>query len=667
MGSCCSSAATGPATASKPNPFQWLKIGFALAVSGISMSFSLGVNLTPPEGTERLMIHSLLGGCAVIVMILLGGPLLQRSWEQIRIARPGTDLLFLLGIAGAFAASLHSSLTGTGDIYYEVVAILLSIYSIGSALGEIQKHKALSALESWRNDYSSARTCCGQNVPVSEIRKGQRVRVLPGEAVTIDGFIVEGTAYVTETALNGEPYAIVRREGDAVLAGSRCHDGTLLIEARADGNERGIDRILGMMDEARFRRTRLQINADRAARAFVPFVALISLATFLGWLSVGPWQDALFHALAVIVVACPCALGLATPIAVWSALNRLRFLGFSVRSGEWIERLADVDTLLFDKTGTLTDPHPRLIDFVTTPRADRESLKRHTAAAEAVHSHPIASLFKDWEAGPTPRSSRILPGKGVEATFPDGRVLELGNEDLLGEADQDRLAQLRSHPHPDCQEVYVRDNGKLVAIAFYREAARDGIDQLVADFRAEGFDMEILTGDQVDHARRWLETWEIPVQAGLSPEDKVKVIQGLESSGRRCLFIGDGFNDGPAFTAAHASLAIEGGNPVASEMAHAVQDGGRLSRLLPAIDTCRKTVQTLRGNLAFALSYNVIGITLAASGILNPVHAALLMLASSATVTYRAWKLAESSHDSLPHEESHTPLSSAPSPVPQTV
>jgi heavy metal translocating P-type ATPase len=650
MGACCSAKSPdlihdGPED--PPHTTPWLRLAIGLAISGLTMTFSLGVNLSPPSDTERYILHGLLAVAVANVFILLGGPVLSRSMEQIRQGRPGMDVLFLLGIGGAFAASLHSTLSHTGDVYYEVVAILLCIHTIGSALGDYQRHKASMALNHLRLDFSSARTFSGDRVDTSSIRPHDRVRVFPGEAITIDGTILDGRATVTETALTGEPYAVVRNPGDQVLAGSRCHDGTLLIEASVSGRARQLDSIIGQLEFARLQRSRLQSQADRLSRIFLPLVTLASATTFTGWYLVGPWQDALFHALAVIVVACPCALGLATPLALWGTLNQLRLHGITVRSIDWIEKLAQCDTVLFDKTGTLTEPEPVLVDWHLLDDRQRVQIQQSVAALEASSDHPLASLFRGWTAGPAPESTTLIPGQGISGIFKDGSSVEIGNESLLEAEDCARLNSLESRIQDSgipSHRLFIRYNGQLAGIACYRESLRSTGAELIDAFRRAGFDPAILTGDRQSNAHHWEKSLSVPIHFGLTPDQKVAHLESLAQAGKRTLYVGDGINDSPAFTVAHASVAIEDGSPLAQETADASLPGQRMDCLLTAIHICRHTIKTVRGNLKFAAGYNAIGIALAASGILNPVHAALLMLASSATVTYRAWKMAESEH-----------------------
>lgn len=644
MGACCSNLPAGTAPADREIPTtHWLKLAVALVISGLTMTFSLGVNLSPPDGETRWILHGILAVAVLNVFFLLGGPILKNTFRQLKAGKPGMDALFLLGIGGAFAASLHSTLSGAGDIYYEVVAILLAIYTVGSTLGNLQRQKAFAALDRLRSDYSQARTCCGNMVKVTDIQSGDRVKVFPGEAIAIDGTIVEGRATVTETALTGEPYAVVRQTGDRVLAGSRCHDGTLLVRATVDGRTRQLDGILTALDRARLQDSRLQSQADRLSQLFLPAVTLIALLTFLGWNQFAPWTEALFHALAVIVVACPCALGLATPLALWSTLYRLRQFGITARTTDWIERIAQTDVIVFDKTGTLTDSQPVLVDWKIFDAFDRRHLQGCVASVERQSDHPLAALFSDWEPGPPVAATDLLPGKGIAARFPDGSRLEIGNDSLLSPEDRAILAPSVPDldPHYPGRLIYFRFNGKLAGYARYRESLRLTAAELTGALRQNGYDLLILTGDSSAEARHWPQELDIPVETGLTPADKTSRLRDIQESGTNVLYIGDGINDAPAFTTAHATLAIEEGSPVARETAQAVLSGHRIENLLPAIELCRRTVRTIRGNLLFAAGYNLIGISLAVTGLLHPVHAALLMLASSATVTYRAWKMAE--------------------------
>jgi heavy metal translocating P-type ATPase len=634
MGSCCSceiDAEESPAG-------EWAKLGIAGVVAAQSMIFGLAVNLSPPAGMARTVLHTALAVSAVVVFVLAGSPVVRSSWAALKRGRVVFDQLFLLGMVAAFAASVHSSLTGVGHVYYEIVAILLAIHTFGGLLTESRRRQALDAAGDLGREFATCErvSCCGvaESVPVTDIRRGDRVRISLGGAVSIDGEVEEGMAFVRESALTGEPFPVVKRKGDLVRAGSYSLDGTLFVVALSDGNARGLDRLLEALEEARGRPSRLQRQADRLASWFLPVVVVIAAGTFAFWTWHSGWMQGLFHALAVILVACPCAMGIATPVAIWSALAAFARAGLVTRNPDLVEKLASVDTVVFDKTGTLGEEAMELVDFVTVPNGNRHLLRSQVAALEAVSDHPIARAFRQF-ADPAVVASqvRVVPGVGLTGSV-HGIVMAVGNANLLNPEQRTQAEHLWTvDPDPGGHRIFVTQDGELCAAAWLRETLREGSRESLAGLGAMGVRCQVMTGDQSVSVERH----NLPsVSAGLSPEEKARNVRQLEEQGHRVLFVGDGINDSAAMREASASVAIRGGAPMARESADGELPGSNLADLPGLIQRSRSAVQTIRGNLLFAAAYNLIGISLAAIGVLHPVAASLIMLASSFTVTWRA-------------------------------
>ncbi len=648
MSACCATTSCSespPEAKDQGAAFLWLKLGLAVVISGLNMIFGLGVNATPPEGVAYYIIHSLLAGSVLVVVLLAGKGLMLQAFRQARTLKPGIELLFALGITGAFGASLYSSLTHIGDIYYEVVAILVTIYAVGNTINTFQRSKALSAIQALHHRYATARLEDGSKISTALLEEGQSVIIRPGEGIPVDGVITDGVALVNQTALTGEPFAIVRRKDDPVLAGSDNLDGTLTVLATTSGQTRQLDALINDLSASRLQKSHIQRQADQAAYYFFPVVLIISFITFAIWWHLQTWQVAHFHSLAVIVVACPCALGLATPIALWSTINRLFHLGIITRQADFIERLTQVDTIIFDKTGTLSQLQPALVDFVSHSDTPKNSLQQFIAAAQREFNHPISSLFSRWQPGEPPLRCHAIAGTGIEAVWKDGTVLSLGNDQLIDNQDLERLDELLHQDSPKIEKenlIYIKQNRKLVALASYREKLRDDTPELINQLTNADYKLMLLTGDQLNRAVL-LKIPQIDIKAGCSPIEKKKYIEELQSQGSKVLFVGDGINDGPAMNAAFASLAVNEGNEVTVETAQASMKGSQLASLISAIHLARQTMHTLKANLIFAAAYNIIGISLASTGVLNPVWAALLMLISSATVSYRALNSARAS------------------------
>lgn len=624
---------------------EWMRMVFAALVAAQSMIFGLAINISPPSGTARLVVHAALAGSAVLVFLLVGLPMLGRAVRAAARGRVVMEQLFLAGIAGAFFASLHCTLTGEGHVYYEVVAILLAIYTFGQLIGEKRREAALSAARRLGEEFSFCDVVAAdgslRRVPVTEVREGDRVHVAPGGAVPVDGVLVEGVAFVRETALTGEPFPAVRRAGDAVLAGSHVLDNAIELRATAGGGRRQLDAMLDAVRSAQGGASRLQREADRLVAWFLPVVLVVAVLTFIGWTIGAGWIVATFNALAVLVVACPCSMGLATPIGIWSALSSMARKGLVAHDSDFVETLARVDTVVFDKTGTLGEEQLQLVDFVTAEGIDRARLLDAVAALERASNHPVAMAFRRRETALTAEGVSLLPGAGIQGKVA-GSLYAVGNPTLLGSDQPRRTARaLRGRLRVEStgsHEVVVLRDGEVVALGLLRERLRESSREAMSMVEAMGLRCVVMTGDRGEAAavhgfRECL--------AGLSAADKASEIRRMTDSGSRVLFVGDGINDAPAMAAADVSVAVASGSALARETAAADLFGGDLRALPLGLLRCRRAVRAIRHNLYFAAIYNVAGITLAAAGILHPVVAALLMLASSLTVTWQALREAE--------------------------
>jgi heavy metal translocating P-type ATPase len=595
------------------------------------MIFSLAVNVSPPLGTARISLHAALAASAVLVFALVGIPLARTALVAATRGRIVFEQLFLAGILGAFAASVISSLTGVGHVYYEVVAILLAIYTFGRTLGDRRREAALQAARSLGEEFETCERLVPegalQRIPVREIRRGDLVHIAAGSAVPIDGVITEGSALVQENTLTGEAFPVTRRPGDPVLAGSRLLDGPLRVRATAPGNERQLDALLERVRAAQSRPAHLQREADRLVAWFLPAVMLVAALTFAGWTLHSGWTVGLFNALAVLLVACPCSMGLATPIGVWSALADLARHGIAAGTSDLVERLAQVEQVVFDKTGTLGDERLALVDFVSAPGIDRETLLGEISALEAASDHPIANAFRLHPPAGIATDVRLISGVGIEGRVDDVH-LQIGNASLLAGRSADILRAELPAALPGERELLVLRDGELAGVARLREQLREAARSVVADLEAAGLPCTILTGDSSPTEHGLAAT-----ESGLTPERKATRVRELSAAGR-VLFVGDGVNDAPAMAEAHASLALATGSSLARETA--LGEFHDLRAIPFAIARSRATLRAIRQNLLFAAAYNGLGITLAAAGILHPVAAALLMLASSLTVSVRA-------------------------------
>jgi len=632
------------------------RLGLGILVVGQSMIFGLALNLhddVPPAA--RWFTQSLILLGTLVVVALLGPPLFRTAWLELRSGRLTIEALFLLTLAGAMAASLQAFLTGRGAIYFEVVSVLLVVYSLGKLIGARSRAAALAGARAWAGQLDTCRLTDAHGrtriIPVADVRPGDLVEVNPGETFAVDGVIRAGTGFVSEAAVSGEPFPVVRRPGDRVLAGSASHDATFTVEATTAGQTRHIDRLLAVVAEARDKPLSLQGRADALGRWFLPLVVVTALGTFAYWGFLAPgadWEVGLFNALSVLLVACPCVIGLATPIVVWSALGRLAERGLIVRSAGAVERLAEVDRVLLDKTGTLTDDSFVLLDVVTTATgAARAELLGWLATVQQRSSHPVARAFarlpKPFPPGQEPQvvGFRAVPGCGIEAELRVNGVrheLRAGTPPWIATtcrtpASPDLTDRLKATGH----RIDVALDGELAAAAVLSERLRDSTPAMLRGFGRLGLPVEVLTGDTAERAAAV--GLNVPTRSGLLPDQKRAVVEAVTAAGGRPLFLGDGINDAAALATAHAGIALASGTDLAVAAADLTLYHSDL-RVLPwAVALSREAVRAVRRNLRRAVTYNLVGVTLAACGLLHPVVAAVLMVLSSLSLVFSSTRV----------------------------
>lgn len=627
--------------------FGW-RIGIALALAGQGMVFGLGYNNAlsaghAPEFGSLVywLLHAALLLSALGVVVLLGKPLLSEMLAAWRRRRISVESLFVLSAAGALVGSLISSLRGSGSVYYEVVAIVLCVYAIGKQVGAMQKGKVGKALAGMRQslDWAVVEGSDGERrrVAARTLGEGDRVLVGPGESIPVDGKLIRGSGYVRETPLTGEPVPVRKQEGDAVLAGTISLDGNLCVAAETGGGRR-IDRILATLETARQRPSRLQEEADRLTGYFVPVVVTVAGATFAGWWGLGgDFWGALFHSMAVLLVACPCALGLAMPTGIWAGLYYLSQRGLVGRNGHLLDVLSNATLVIFDKTGTLSgfDLAVETANFAPGI-GEREEWLAMVAAVARESGHPVSEAIGKLEGEPiSVQGLETVPGLGLRGRC-EGRNINMGELEFL---QQSGVAGVGDHPErqPGWKRVHVGIDGHYAGWLGLRESLRPEAEAALLALAQLGCQCRILSGDP-EPALPSLAG--VPVEDSLSPEEKALRVEAAVEAGERVLFVGDGINDVMAMEAAQAGIAIERGAELATEFADGLLVNGRVAALPAAIRHTRKLMGRLRGNLRFALVYNGIGMALAAAGLLHPVVAALLMVGSSVVVSGRAMRAA---------------------------
>jgi heavy metal translocating P-type ATPase len=627
---------------------SWLRIAIAAVFAGQGMVFSLAVNMTPPEfgSTTYWVVHTGLMLSALIVVGFLGGPLFRSTFGMIRAQRLSIEGLFTLSLLGAFVGSLVSTFTGEGGVFYEVVSIVIAIYTIGRMLSERSQAKIVLESERLRERFDSAWVVDGGGaatmMPLSEVTVGTHVRVDPGAAFTVDGVIISGVGYIRETALTGEPLPVVRHVGDRVRAGTWSVDGVFEIEAQAVEGERELDVILRTVEDAAGQPSEMQAQANDLIQGFLPLVVGVSAVTAIFWAYMGTWVEAVFNSMAVLLVACPCALGLATPVAIWQGLFQLSRMGLVSRNGALIDALARTRQIFFDKTGTLSESSMRVTELLVLdawqPR--REALLSAVREVESTLSHPIARALAQHlnltKAVCRVEFLRTIPGQGVEAQveFEDGGRLQLriGEPSVCETSVKTGASQLRE---VGGKRVFVFVGGTLAAIAVLRERIRPGVSDLWQELHALGVETAVLTGDpnpELELPDR------VTLVAGLSASEKEVWVRQAKDRDENPLFVGDGINDASAMALAAASIAMGSGTALTRSAASGLLTGDQVQVLPRAILLSRGIHKRLNGNLIYAASYNLVGMGLAAAGMLHPVAAAIIMLVSSFWVTARALK-----------------------------
>ncbi len=603
-----------------------------------------------------------------------GWPFFVRGWDSLRTRSPNMFTLIAIGVATAYAYSVVATLVpgifpatfrmhgGTVPVYFESAAAITTLVLLGQVLelrarrrtgGAIRALLALAPPTARRLGADGGEV----DVPLADVAVGDRLRVRPGERVPVDGIVVEGRTAVDESMLTGEPIPVEKAAGDRVAAGTVNGTGSVVMRADRVGDETLLAQIVRMVADAQRSRAPIQRVADRVAGWFVPAVVAAAALTFVAWALAGPeprLAHALVNAVAVLIIACPCALGLATPMSIMVGVGRGATAGILVKNAEALEVLERVDTLVVDKTGTLTEGRPALASVVTfdpTPEAD---VLRLAASLEAASEHPLAAAVV---AGARTRNIvpasvtefRSLTGKGVTGVV-DGRRVALGNRALLAELgiDADVANERTGTLRRDGQTVVlVAVDGRLAGAIGVADPVKGSAADALRALRADRLRVAMLTGDDrvtAEAVARRLDVGE--VHAGVLPAGKRDVVARLVADGRIVAMAGDGVNDAPALAAAHVGIAMGTGAAVAIESAGVTLVRPDLRGIVRARTLSHATMRNIRQNLFFAFAYNALGIPLAAGVLypltgllLSPMIAAAAMSLSSVSVIANALRL----------------------------
>ncbi|HLY40084.1 MAG TPA: heavy metal translocating P-type ATPase [Terracidiphilus sp.] len=569
-----------------------------------------------------------------LLMIWAGRTIYASAARGLLHGATNMNTLVSIGTGVAFAYSAYATVRPAPDrqVYFDAVLLILGFLLLGKALESRAKRRALAALDSLsRLRPATARRIRNEVetvVPLAEVRPGDAILVLPGERFPVDAAILTGRTTVDESMLTGESTPIARETGDRVLAGSLNYDGAVVCRAQSLGEDTVLAQITRMVEQAQGSRAPLERLADRASAIFVPVVLALAAITFAAWFSLShSIQLALSNTVAVLVIACPCAMGLAVPAALTVAVGRGAQLGVLFKGGEALERLAHLDAILLDKTGTLTAGHPVLVSIRPYGGFKEDDLLRIAAAAEERSNHPLAHAIVDFARGRgimnrPAQNVQILPGRGLTATVDDYDCV-LGNESLLREMSI-YVPGTIPPPKAGITRLWIALNNNPAGFFEARDTLRPEAAATVSLMRSEGLRVMMLTGDSSAAAAPIADQVGIQeVETGLDPASKLARIRALQQEGLRVAMVGDGINDAGALAQADAGIAMGSGADLAQEAGDVLLLRPEVSAIPIAINLARSTLRIMRQNLAWAVGYNLLGIPLAA-GLLYPMFHILL-------------------------------------------
>ena len=596
---------------------------------------------------------------ATPVVLWAAQPFFHRGWTSIKTWNLNMWTLIMMGVGAAYGYSVIATFLpglfpdslkmagGHMPVYYEAAVVIIALVFIGQVLELRARERTGDAIRALLDlSPKTARRIMPDgeeyDAPLENIVEGDRLRVRPGESVPVDGVITEGASSIDESMLTGEPLPVEKHAGDKVTGGTLNKNGTLVVEARQVGDETMLSQIVAMVAGAQRSRAPIQGLADRVAGWFVPTVVAVAVIAFIAWLFLGPqpaFVYAVISAVSVLIIACPCALGLATPMSIMTATGRGAQAGVLVKEAGALEALARIDTLVVDKTGTLTEGKPKLTDVITIGRTAEKTLLAAAGALERSSEHPLAEAIV---AGVKARGVKIasasdfdsVTGMGVRGTV-DGKKIALGNARMMkaekadlskGEAEAERL-------HKEGKTaMFVAINGHLAGIIAVADPVKENAKQAIAALHEKGVRIIMATGDNETTAKAVAGKLGIDeVRAGVLPEDKKALIGELHEAGRKVAMAGDGINDAPALAAADVGIAMGTGTDVAMESAGITLLKGDLSAIVRARKLAEATLANIKQNLFFAFAYNSVGVPIAA-GILYPLTGTLLspMIAAAA-------------------------------------
>ena len=634
------------------------KLGYAVAADGDASEEQLAelgrrlvaaVVLSVPTVAISMVSALQFGGWEWVVAALatpvvwwVGWPFHRTALRNLRHGSTTMDTLVSMGTGAAWAWSAVALLAVDGHVYFETAAVIVTLILLGRWFEARAKRRSGDAIRALAGlGASTARLEDGATIDVDDLRVGMRLVVRPGEKVPVDGMVVDGASSVDASMITGEPVPVVVGVGDEVIGATINGNGSLTVEAVRVGGDTKLAQIMRLVNEAQASTAPVQRLADRVSAVFVPTALGIAGVTLIGWLVAGrPASEAFTAAVAVLIIACPCALGLATPTAIMVGTGRGASLGVIIKGGEVLEATRQVNHLVVDKTGTVTEGRMELVSVTAALGTDRSEVLQRAASVESRSEHPVGEAIVAAAPDIQPVSGfQNLPGLGVQATVAGVEVV-VGRIQLFDEVHEDLLAAMAEAEDTGGTAVLAGWDGTARGVLVVADRIRPTSAEAVAAFRDLGLDVTLLTGDNARTAQAVASAVGIDrVVAEVMPEDKDAEIQRLQAEGQVVAMVGDGINDAPALARSDLGIAVGTGTDVAIETSDLTIVSGDLRAVADAIAPSRQTLATIKGNPFWAFAYNTAAIPLAALGVLNPMIAAGAMGFSSVFVVTNSLRL----------------------------
>lgn len=578
--------------------------------------------------------------------------------KAIKHRRANMDLLISIGTLAAYIYSTvividqfvaHDILPGTeSEVYFDTAAVIIAFILLGKYMEDVVKRKSSAAVKNLLDLKPQMATLVKNGreieVPVEKLMLGNIVLVKPGEAIATDGTVVEGISSVDEKMLTGESIPVEKKSGDEVIGGTINKLGSFKFRVTKVGKETMLMQIVKMVEEAQVSSAPIQRYADRVAAYFVPAVILSGILTFIAWIIVGTWANAVLFFVAVLIISCPCALGIATPTALMVGVGKGAEGGILIRGGEYLERARSLEVVVFDKTGTLTKGEPELTDVIVTNTLSENEALKYAALAEKGSEHPLGEAIVKGakEKGldiPDPSNFEAVPGHGIKVAFEEKTIL-LGNRRLMknnGINTQGIEKTMKKLESEGKTAMILAVDGGVSAIVAVADTIKENSAEAISEIKKNGIETVMLTGDNEITAKAVAKKVGIDrVIANVLPGEKAKVIKDLQSEGKVVAMVGDGINDAPALAQADIGIALGSGSDVAKETGGIVLIKDDLMDVVKAVKLSKMTMRKIKQNLFWALGYNTGAIPIAAFGLLNPIIAAAAMSASSLSVVTNA-------------------------------